>query len=228
MTYFDVPIKKSLIDTVCNNVEYGSTVFTDEYSAYGSLEEHGFIHKSINHSQKEYASGTIHVNNCECKSNLYQLWIRKFMGVNKHNLQTYSKTFQFIHNNRKRGIKTREERFAEILHDRQLKHSEIRAIIFMSRIAIFGLSSYKVVLIIDSIPADMSVKKLLVHTIDRFVDIKSISNQEPQQKIAIDVIILFFAIISAIVLLMNGLLVGIFGLTVWIQDRRARKKSMTQ
>jgi transposase-like protein len=41
------------------------------------------------------------------------------MGVNKHNLQMYSKTFQFIHNN---GTKTREERFAEILHDQHLKH----------------------------------------------------------------------------------------------------------
>ncbi|MDR4491164.1 MAG: transposase [Candidatus Nitrosocosmicus sp.] len=64
MTCFDVPVKRSLIDTVCNNnVEYGSTVFTDEYSAYDSLEEHGFTHKSVNHPQKEYVNGTIHVNN---------------------------------------------------------------------------------------------------------------------------------------------------------------------
>ncbi|MDN5868767.1 MAG: hypothetical protein L0H55_15390 [Candidatus Nitrosocosmicus sp.] len=67
-----------------------------------------FIHESINHSEKEYANGTIHVNNCECRSNLYQLWMRKFMGVNKHNLQTYSKAFQFIHNNKR--TKTREEK----------------------------------------------------------------------------------------------------------------------
>jgi transposase-like protein len=115
MTYFDVPavMKKSLLEIVCNRVQYGSTVFTDEYNAYNSLEEHGFTHKSVNHSQKEYANGTVHVNNCECRSNLYQIWIRKFMGVNKHNLQTYSKTFQFIHNNR---TKAREERFAEILY----------------------------------------------------------------------------------------------------------------
>ena len=113
MTYFDVPVHQSLLDDiVCKNVEYGSTIFTDEYRAYDQLEEHGFIHKSVIHSQKEYATGTIHVNNCECRSNLYQIWIRKFMGVNKYNLQAYSKTFQFIHNNR---TKTREERFMEIL-----------------------------------------------------------------------------------------------------------------
>jgi transposase-like protein len=55
------------------------------------------------------------VNNWECRSNLYQIWMKKFMGVNKHNLQTYSKTFQFIQNNR-RGTKTRKERFLEILY----------------------------------------------------------------------------------------------------------------
>ena len=111
-TYFDVPVLQSLLDIICSRVQYGSTIFTDEYRAYDQLEEHGFIHKSVIHSQKEYADGIVHVNNCECRSNLYQLWIRKFMGVNKYNLQTYSKTFEFIYNNR---TKTREERFMEIL-----------------------------------------------------------------------------------------------------------------
>ncbi len=113
MTYFDVPVKKSLLDIICKNVEYGSTIFTDEYRAYDSLEEHGFIHESVNHLEKEYANGIVHVNNCECQSNLYQIWLRKFTGVNKHNLETYSKTFQFIHNNKR--TKTRKERFMEIL-----------------------------------------------------------------------------------------------------------------
>jgi len=115
MTYFDVPVDKSLIDLICKNVGYGSTIFTDEYSAYNQLQNHGFIHESVNHSEKEYANGIVHVNNCECRSNLYQIWMRKFMGVNKHNLQTYSKTFQFIHNNKR--TKTREERFVEILYN---------------------------------------------------------------------------------------------------------------
>ena len=71
---------QSLLDIVCKNVEYGSTIFTDEYRAYDQLEEHGFIHKSVIHSQKEYANGTIHVNNCECRSNLYQIMDKKVHG----------------------------------------------------------------------------------------------------------------------------------------------------
>jgi len=91
ITYFDVPVLQSLLDIICKNIEYRSTVFTDEYRAYDQLEKDSFIHKSVIHSQKEYANGTVHVNNCECRSNLYQIWIRKSMGVNKYNLQVYSK-----------------------------------------------------------------------------------------------------------------------------------------
>ncbi len=65
VTYFDVPptMKKSLVDLICKNVGYGSTIFADEYSAYNQLQKHGFIHESVNHSEKEYAKGIVQVNN---------------------------------------------------------------------------------------------------------------------------------------------------------------------
>ncbi len=48
LTYFDVPVRQSLLDDiVCTRVEYGSTIFTDEYRAYDQLEEHGFVHKKV-------------------------------------------------------------------------------------------------------------------------------------------------------------------------------------
>ena len=62
MTYFDVPLLQSLLDIVCTRVQYGSIIFTDEYQAYDQLEEHGFVHRIVIHSQKEYASGIVHVN----------------------------------------------------------------------------------------------------------------------------------------------------------------------
>jgi transposase-like protein len=67
--YFEVPLQQSLIDIVCIRVQYGSTIFTDGNRAYDTLEEYRFLYKSVNHSQKGYANDTIHVNNCECRSN---------------------------------------------------------------------------------------------------------------------------------------------------------------
>lgn len=114
MTYFDVTIYQSLLDNICRKIVYGSTIYTDEFLPYNQLNKHGFRHKYVNHSHKEYARGDIHVNNCECRTNLFKIWIAKFMGVNKYNLEAYSKAFQFIHNNRS-NTDNRKERFMKIL-----------------------------------------------------------------------------------------------------------------
>ncbi len=53
MIYFDVPLYRSLLGIIYTRIEYGSTIFTNEYRAYDHLEEHGFKHKSVMHSQKE-------------------------------------------------------------------------------------------------------------------------------------------------------------------------------
>jgi len=101
ITVFDVPMNyDSISSMVCMNVRYGSRVYTDEYVAYSPLNEHGFKHQSVSHSSREYARCDVHVNNCECRTNLFKLWLSKFMGVNKFNLPVYAKTFQFLHNNR--------------------------------------------------------------------------------------------------------------------------------
>jgi transposase-like protein len=63
MTYFDdVPLLQSHLDILCTRVQHCSTIFTDEYRAYDQLEEHGFVHRSVIHSQKEYANGIVHLN----------------------------------------------------------------------------------------------------------------------------------------------------------------------
>ena len=117
MTYFDVHnTKQSLISNIRRliNCRHNTKVYTDEYLAYENLKKYGFMHKQVCHSLKEYARGDVHVNNCQCRSNLYQYWIAKFMGINKHNLQTYTKTFQFIHSIR-RKTSVRKKMFESIL-----------------------------------------------------------------------------------------------------------------
>jgi hypothetical protein len=88
MIYFDVHnTKQSLIGRVrrlidCHN---HAKVYTYEYLASESLKKYGFVHKQVCRSQKEYTRVDVHVNNCECRSNLYQLWM-EFQG----NQQTQS------------------------------------------------------------------------------------------------------------------------------------------
>jgi transposase-like protein len=120
LTYFNVPQRRRqpLISTLRKNIKAGSMVYTDDFRPYRFLLRYGYKHRFVNHSEREYARGDVHVNNCECASNLYQIWMSKFMGVNKHNLEAYSKTFQFIHQSRLNNL-PREERFMQVLSCKQ-------------------------------------------------------------------------------------------------------------
>jgi hypothetical protein len=48
-------LKQSSTDIVCSDVDYTSTVYTDEYAADDQLRiRYGFRHEQVNHSQREY------------------------------------------------------------------------------------------------------------------------------------------------------------------------------
>ena len=55
--------KATLTSAIRNNVEKGSTVYTDQYKAYNGLKE--FKHKRVNHSADEYKRGQVHTNGIE-------------------------------------------------------------------------------------------------------------------------------------------------------------------
>jgi len=90
----------SLKQLVCQNVEEGSTVYTDDYSPYRLLGEEGYSHETVNHSQGEYARGDIHINHDEAIVSLFKPWLAKHRGVNKRNLHLYAATFQTLYDMR--------------------------------------------------------------------------------------------------------------------------------
>ena len=104
ITIMDVPRDgKTLADMVQERIGPGSTVMTDEHTAYRSLKGRGYDHHTVNHGEGEYASGErneIHTNNSECRIGLSKWWLKKHRGVSKWRLAFYIKSFQFVHNHR--------------------------------------------------------------------------------------------------------------------------------
>jgi transposase-like protein len=74
----------SLIPTITALVPQGSFIFTDDWAAYNSLRHHGYIHRTVNHSQGEYQREerilgerhSIHNNTCEGVNSL----VRRRLG----------------------------------------------------------------------------------------------------------------------------------------------------
>ena len=88
----------------------GTTVFTDEYDIYSRLPEWGYEHRTVCHSQGEYARDEdgdgfheVHVNTMEGVWSLLRSWLRPHRGISQENLPLYLAFFELMHNIRQRG-----------------------------------------------------------------------------------------------------------------------------
>ncbi len=110
---------------VIENVEKGSTVYSDSLRSYRNLPVDGFVHDFIDHTE-EYVRGQVHTNGLE---NFWSLMKRAIKGtyvnVEPFHLQAYADEQAFRFNNRKmtdaerfnaavRGIVGKRITFAEL------------------------------------------------------------------------------------------------------------------
>ena len=103
--YVSFSVEKNLSKILVNEkintlVDKEAVLFTDEYTIYSKISENEKIskHFTVNHSQKEYSNGVIHVNNCENRHSLLRPFLRIFRGVSKHNLAGYVMIAQYLIN----------------------------------------------------------------------------------------------------------------------------------
>jgi len=81
---------------ISENVETGSTIYTDEHRGYRNIEGEDYSHKSVCHSAKEYVNGMVHTNGVE---SVWSTIKRGFNGTYHHwskkHCQQYINEFTF-------------------------------------------------------------------------------------------------------------------------------------
>jgi hypothetical protein len=86
---------------VFNNVDFDSTISTDEWDGYNNLK-YGYEHGRVNHLAKQYVNGKHHVNTIEGHWSLLK---RSIKGTHVHvsgkHLWKYVSEFSYRHNMRK-------------------------------------------------------------------------------------------------------------------------------
>jgi transposase-like protein len=102
--------QKTIEPIIGQTIVAQTMVYTDEYVIYGRLGQWGYSHKTVNHSQGEYARDEdgdgfheVHVNTIEGLWSLLRSWLRPHRGVSQEQLPLYLGFFEFVHNTRKRG-----------------------------------------------------------------------------------------------------------------------------
>ncbi|NIP38680.1 MAG: IS1595 family transposase [Candidatus Dadabacteria bacterium] len=95
-------IKKKTLQTIIeNNIEKGSELHTDELLSYTGLKDKGYVHKRVNHGDKQYVNGDCQVNGIE------GFWARlklSIQGTHVHvspkYLLNYVREFEYRFNSR--------------------------------------------------------------------------------------------------------------------------------
>jgi transposase-like protein len=102
--------QKNIFPLIEATIAPGTMVYTDEYGIYNPLSEKGYGHKTVNHSQGEYARDEdgdgfheIHVNTMEGFWSLLRSWLRPHRGISQESLPVYLGFFEFVHNAKQRG-----------------------------------------------------------------------------------------------------------------------------
>jgi transposase-like protein len=102
--------QKTIKPLILQTIAPGTLVNTDEYCIYSRLAEWGYGHKTVNHSQGEYARDEdgdgfheVHVNTVEGLWSLLRSWLRPHRGISQDKLPLYLGFFEFVHNLKRRG-----------------------------------------------------------------------------------------------------------------------------
>lgn len=94
----------TLLPYVTEHVIQAAKVYTDEMGAYKYLNEHGFKHEKINHSEKVYVSGDVHTNTIEGFWSLVKRGIDGvYHAVSAKHLQSYLNEYAWRYNHRNEG-----------------------------------------------------------------------------------------------------------------------------
>ena len=96
-----IPTRRAnhVIPHIYNWVHTGTKVNTDDALVFDELHQHGYRHRTVNHSKKEYVRGAVHTNTIEAFwANLKRGIKGTHVWVSKKHLQNYLVEFEFRHN----------------------------------------------------------------------------------------------------------------------------------
>lgn len=105
--------RKTLQEEILAAIEKKSTVYTDRWAGYKSLEEKDFVHETVNHLE-EFVRGQVHTNGIENYWSLFKRALKgTYVAVEPFHLDRYATEQAFRFNNRatKDNPLTDEDRF---------------------------------------------------------------------------------------------------------------------
>lgn len=94
---------ETLIPLIKQHTRKGSLYYSDEHTAYTSLELLG-KHRQISHIRDEYVRDDTHINGIEGFWSYAKIWLYQYRGINKRYFHLYLKEIEFRFNHRNENL----------------------------------------------------------------------------------------------------------------------------
>lgn len=108
--------KATVFGAIQENVEPGTTIYSDEHSLYTKLPQAGYPHESVQHNKNEWRRGDVTTNAMEGHWSRVKRTIRgAYVRVSPQWLQYYLDECSFLHNRRQCSAMVLEDLLARLL-----------------------------------------------------------------------------------------------------------------
>ena len=95
---------KDLIPIIEKKIRKGTRICSDTWRAYTGLATRGCVHRTVEHSKKEYAKGRNHINSLEGFFGYLKRQLASRGGIRRERLPLYLAEYVWRYNNRKLPI----------------------------------------------------------------------------------------------------------------------------
>ena len=95
---------KDLIPIITKRVKPGSRICSDTYRSYTGLASMGYVHRTVNHGEHEYAKGKNHINGLEGFWGYLKRQLASRGGIRRERIPLYLAEYVWSYNNRKLTI----------------------------------------------------------------------------------------------------------------------------
>lgn len=106
---------KDLIPIIEKRVKPGTKVCSDTWRAYTGLATRGYVHRTVEHSEKEYVRGRNHINGLEGFFGYLKRQLASRGGVRRERLRLYLAEYVWRYNNRDLPVEKQVEKLFNLV-----------------------------------------------------------------------------------------------------------------
>jgi len=106
---------KDLIPIIEKKIEKGSRINSDTWRAYTGLATRGYVHRTVEHRQQEYARGTNHINGLEGFSGYLKRQLASRGGIRKERLPYFLAEYVWRYNHRELPVEKQVQRLLNLV-----------------------------------------------------------------------------------------------------------------